>query len=109
MKLPILIATLAFFATTQSNAGDGPTIFKESKCTQCHSVSSQGIKIDDGEGDSDAPDLSGEGLVHDVDWIKGWLTKTVKLHDKYHLKKFKGSDEDLNTLANWLTTLKTAK
>ena len=35
-----------------------------------------------------------------------FITKKEKLNNKLHMIAFKGSDEDLQTLAKWLETLK---
>jgi cytochrome c1 len=85
-------------------------------CNQCHSVKSAGIEVkSDGEkpeleeGGPVPPDLSGVGKKHDSKFLHLFVTKQVELHDKKHMKKFKGTPEELDELVNWLLTLKADK
>jgi mono/diheme cytochrome c family protein len=82
----------------------GKTIFMNSKCNTCHSIESMGITKK--MASSKAPDLSNVGSERKADWIMKWLKKEETLHEKKHLAEFKGTDEDLKTLATWLETLK---
>lgn len=86
----------------------GKTIFKASKCSTCHAVKSQSIVKGSGDGTEgkDAPDLSGVGTKHTAAWMTKYLLKKETIDDKKHLKKFKGTDDELETLSNWLATLK---
>lgn len=55
------------------------------------------------------PDLSYVGTKHNSDFISKFITKQEKLNDAQHPAAFKGSDEDLQTLAKWLESLKASK
>ena len=91
-----------------SKSSDGKSLFLESKCQNCHSIKSQSI-AKAGEpkpGEKAPPDLSNVGTKHNADWISKWLMKEEEMNGKKHLKKFKGSDADLKTLATWLASLK---
>ena len=83
-------------------ASDGKSVFKDNKCDKCHTIESQGLA---GPGKL-PPDLSGVGLRHNADWIKGWLLKTEEQNGKKHLKKWTGSDDDLATITKWLSIQK---
>jgi hypothetical protein len=52
------------------------------------------------------PDLSGVGLTHDAAWLTKYLQKTEAKNGKKHMKKFRGTDEDLGVLTAWLASLK---
>jgi len=39
--------------------------------------------------------------------LKSFLLKEAQINAKDHKMKFKGTDAELNTLAEWLSTLKT--
>jgi len=99
-----IVALFAFaFSFSQDQGMDGKRIFTDSKCNNCHTVTSEGIaskKID-------AVDLSGAGASGSVQLFKSFLLKEAKINDKDHKVKFKGSDAELSTLAGWLTILKT--
>ena len=88
---------------------DGKAIFLESKCSNCHSISAQDIKGLRPEGGAKPSDLSNVGSKFKTEWFEKWLNKEETLYNKKHMKKFKGSPEDLHTLAAWLETLKSKK
>ncbi len=53
------------------------------------------------------PDLSNLGNENlEADFVKKFINKEVDLNGKKHAVKFKGSDEELTTLVDWLLTLK---
>jgi cbb3-type cytochrome oxidase cytochrome c subunit len=55
------------------------------------------------------PDLSGVGVDQKADWIVKYLQKLETLHEKKHMKKFKGTDSELTELAAWLEAQKDAE
>ncbi|NUN15139.1 MAG: c-type cytochrome [Myxococcales bacterium] len=91
----------------------GKAVFTKARCGSCHSVNALDLKrsaSDDEEEEDEGtppPDLSDVGTKgHDAQVISDYLTKKGKLNGKNHKKKFKGSDEDLKALAEWITSLK---
>lgn len=90
------------FITTDQPADDGKKIFVDNKCNMCHTVSSAGIE----SKKSDASDLSAVGKDATKEFLLKYLKKEAKLNDKDHKSSFKGSDEDLKILVDWLLTLK---
>ena len=99
-----IVALFAFaFSFSQDQALSGKDIFVDAKCNSCHTVKSNEI-ISKKE---DAFDLSNAGTSGDVQLLKTYLLKEAKINDKEHKTKFKGSDAELNTLAEWLASLKT--
>jgi mono/diheme cytochrome c family protein len=89
----------------QEKVPAGQKIFSDSKCSACHTVESAGII----SKKNDAVDLSKTGDNYKTDFIIKYLNKEVKINDKIHKTAFKGSAEDLKTLASWLTSLKSSK
>lgn len=81
---------------------NGKAIFLAQKCNLCHTVSSAGIEATTTSDRMKAPDLVGVGSRHEEGWIAPYLHKQRKLHDKLHAKEFKGSDEELAALIDWL-------
>lgn len=99
-----IVALYAFaFSFSQDQGPDGKQIFMDSKCTSCHTVTSQDIT----SKKDDASDLSNAGSLGDAQLLKSYLLKEAPINDQDHKMKFKGSDDELNTLVNWLLTLKT--
>jgi mono/diheme cytochrome c family protein len=82
----------------------GKTIFLDNKCNTCHSIDS--LSITKKMASSKAPDLSNVGSEKKAEWIVKWLKKEETLHEKKHLATFKGTEDDMKTVAAWLETLK---
>jgi len=113
MKKIILSALLATgvltSATLKTQSESGKNIFLDNKCNKCHSIESQGIKHTSEPPDGakyPPPDLSDVGNRHNAEWMQKWLHKEVEQHDKKHMKKFTGPDDELKTLTTWLASLK---
>jgi mono/diheme cytochrome c family protein len=95
----------------------GQKVFTESKCQMCHTVYTAGVgeppaedaKQEDEEETAGPPDLSLTGAGKTAEWMSLFLQKKETLHDKKHMKMFKGSDEELTALVDWLLTLKPAE
>ncbi|MDP2363131.1 MAG: c-type cytochrome [Ignavibacteria bacterium] len=104
LGLIITIVALYGFAFTIANnsSDDGKKIFVDSKCTMCHTVQSAGIV----SKKSDATDLSTVGTDKTEEFLMKYLKKEIKFNDKDHKSSFKGNEEDLKTLVEWLLTLK---
>jgi hypothetical protein len=101
-----IVALFAFaFSFSQDQELNGKQIFIDGKCNNCHTVNS--IEITSKK--DDAVDLSNAGSVDDAQLIKSYLLKETKINDNDHKMKFKGSDAELDTLAEWLASLKTEK
>jgi mono/diheme cytochrome c family protein len=104
------LAIVGLFATgaapRHGTEKDGKQVFIDSKCSNCHSVSVEGIRGLRPEGGAKPNDLSNTGGKFKAPWIEKWLMKQETLNNKKHMRKFKGSPEELHTLAAWLETLK---
>ena len=99
-----IVALFAFaFSFSQDQNLNGKQIFTDAKCNNCHTITSNEIT----SKKDDAIDLSNVGNSADTQLIKSYLLKEVKINDKEHKMKFKGSETELNTLAEWLASLKT--
>jgi mono/diheme cytochrome c family protein len=107
-SLQILLAVALAFSpgiVSTGHAGDGKALFLENKCNLCHTIDSQAIARTSEK--MKAPDLSNaSGLVESADWLKSFLKKEVKKDDKNHQREFKGTDEELDAVVQWLMTLK---
>jgi hypothetical protein len=95
---------------TKGKSEEGKAVFQKYKCRSCHSIESQGITKKEAEGETEKPtkkppDLSGVGLERKADWITLFMQKKEKLHDDFHMKKFRGTDSELQKLATWLASL----
>ena len=104
LGLVITIVALYGFAFTIADqpGDDGKKIFVDNKCNMCHTVTTAAIE----SKKSDAVDLSTVGKDKTIEFLTKYLKKEAKLNDKDHKSAFKGSDEDLKVLVDWLLTLK---
>lgn len=90
-------------AATPALAADGAQVFQDLKCNTCHAVPAAGIeaKLSKVPGGN----LPKEGASHDAAWYTGFLKKEIQLDGKDHKKSFKGSDEELQAVVDWLVGL----
>lgn len=103
----ILLATLIpvfWVAQAFSNgpASSGKQIFIGARCANCHSVSSAGIAAKFKSGKMAGPDLAGIAARRKAPWIARYITQEEALDGQKHLSGFKGSDEELAALIDWL-------
>ena len=90
-------------------AGEAPgkEIFLAQKCNTCHTIDSQKIARTSTSDKMKGPDLSNVGGEHLAPWIAQWLKKEVAATDgKKHMPTWKGTDAEMKTLTDWLSTLK---
>lgn len=104
LGLVITIVALYGFAFTiaDDKSDDGKKVFVDNKCNMCHTVTNAGIE----SKKSDAVDLSTVGKDRTVEFLTKYLKKEAKLNDKDHKASYKGTEEDLAKLVEWLSTLK---
>ncbi|MCS7311390.1 MAG: cytochrome c [Acidobacteria bacterium] len=109
----VLVVGLGEAATAQEKAASGKELFTKYKCTMCHSVKAEGIeakKAAEGGEEAKGTDLSDVGAkVQSAQWIQDYLLKKVDKDGKKHKTVFKGTEEELKTLAEWLFSLKGKK
>jgi cytochrome c2 len=74
------------------------------KCNMCHSVSSAGIEAKAKSEKMRGPDLTGVVAEKGAEWATKFIKREVKLDDNEHKKQWKGSDDDLKTIVDWLAT-----
>ncbi|MBL7128153.1 MAG: cytochrome c [Ignavibacteria bacterium] len=81
---------------------DGKQIFEDEKCNLCHSVSTVGIEAKTKKEAFKGPDLVNLADSFEADWIVKYLKKEADKDGKSHKKPFKGTDEELQALVDWL-------
>ncbi len=99
-----------FFLLPSFSFADPKQIFIEQRCIKCHSIKSEDIKPLEESllEDRKIRDQSDVGLRRDKDWIKKWLKKEITNEKgKKHKVKWKGSESELDELAEWLSQLRT--
>lgn len=98
-----IVALFGFaFSFSQEQALNGKQIFTDSKCNNCHTITTLEIT----SKKDDATDLSNVGSLGEAKLFKSYLLKESKINDQEHKIKFKGSDAELDALTDWLSSLK---
>jgi len=82
--------------------GGGKSLFVEKKCVTCHSVESAGIESKKKE----PVDLSNVGDKYNAEFLIKYLNKEEAIDGKEHSTKIKGTEEEIKTVAEWLSSLK---
>lgn len=93
------------FSIAQETENLGKKVFIDKKCSTCHSVEAEGLQ----SKKKDAVDLSTAGEKRTAEFLAKYLTKEEKISGKEHKSAFKGSEEELKNLTNWLESLKEKK
>lgn len=108
----IILATLVLLGmglvASGEEAGAGQEVFLAQKCNLCHSIEALGIekRSKSENAATQGPDLSTVGDRHAPEWIASYLKKEETLNDEEHKKRFRGTDEELQALVDWLGGMK---
>ncbi len=101
----VLAIGLASNALGADEVPAGQTAFLENKCNTCHSVDS--AEIAKKSKKMKGTDLSDAGAqVESAEWVKGFLLKEQENDGKKHKKSWKGTDEQLDAIIEWIMGLK---
>lgn len=112
-----IVATLVFvglsisfihIGSANTNEGKDPKqIFEDAKCTTCHSIDSKGVETR--KKTDKTVDLSKLDEGHDAAFWISYLKKNENLNNKKHPVAFRGTDEELAAMINWLMTAESAE
>ncbi len=90
-------------------AAAGSELFTDThKCNTCHSVAAAGIESKAKSERMKGPDLSGYRAPSGFD-VAGYLRKKATRDGEPHKQEFKGTDEELQAILDWLGSLEAAK
>ena len=116
-KSSLLILGFVFFSVVllMSAGADnadpkGKVLFGEKyKCNVCHDVKSAKIEATTKSEKMKGPDLSGYSLDTEFAELAAFVRKEADLDGESHKKPFKGTDEELQTILDWLGSLEAQK
>jgi len=94
-------------AGEEGAADDGQAIFLAQKCNMCHGVPAASIEAKAKVEKLKGPDLP-TATPREAEWVAQFLRKQVQLDGKDHKKEYKGTDEELQTMLDWLAQQKPA-
>jgi mono/diheme cytochrome c family protein len=105
LALALLLAALTVSGPAYAADEGGKAVFTSSKCGTCHGVSSAGLEAKL-KGRMAGPDLTGVVEDRGADVVKAYLQGDEQIEGKKHKMPFKGSDEELAALIDWLAEQK---
>lgn len=103
-----IAATLCFQPVTRAEekpALDGQVLFTDThKCNMCHGVPAADIEAKMKSEKMKGPELGGK-LEKELEEIAAYVRKESEIDGATHKKQFKGTDEELQAIVDWLATL----
>jgi mono/diheme cytochrome c family protein len=105
VALLLLVSAASIWA---GEAEMGKEQFMSGGCATCHSVASADIEAKTTSEKMRGPDVG--GLKSDnVEELVQYIRKEVERDGKSHMKGFKGTDEELQAIIDWLGSLEAAE
>ncbi len=96
-----LLLLSAAGGVAQAEDSAGQALFLEQRCHGCHAVPNAGI-AKAGDDTVSAPRLEALGDRYKRKTMKRWLERKKNAEGYTHLQYFKGTDEELQVLVDWL-------
>ena len=100
-----VLSTMPTAVYAQGGDMGGKEIFLAQKCNLCHSVESQGIEAKAKSEKMKGPNLDGCCTDLEASALTGYLKKETEMDGAKHKGTFKGTDEELAALIDWLKSL----
>ncbi len=103
----ILVAVVILIPTTAAEeeaALDGQALFTTHKCNMCHAVPAADIAAKTKSEKMKGADLGGK-IETELAELAAYVRKEADLDGKTHKKPFKGTDEELQAIVDWLGSL----
>ena len=112
LALSVILAALVFAGSAvaeEAAALDGKELFADiHKCNMCHGVPAAEIVAKTKSEKMKGSDLGGK-IEGDFETIAAYVRKAGELDGKTHKKPFKGTDEELQAIIDWLASLEAQK
>lgn len=94
----VALAFTAVGAFAEEGEAPGAAVFEAMKCNMCHSVTTAGIEAKSEKMfKGDLIDID-----HDAKWLVQYMKQEIEIDGEPHKKPFKGTDEELQALVDWL-------
>ncbi len=112
LALVVILAAVVFtgsLAAEEAAALDGKALFTDvHKCNMCHAVPAADIAAKTKSEKMKGADLGGK-IEGELAEIAAYVRKKGELDGKTHKKPFKGTDEELQAIVDWLGSLEAQK
>ncbi len=100
--IPCLVLGLVLFSTAfGSDQTEGQNLFMGKGCNYCHAVPDSGIEATTSIEPLKS-NLVGLSQRFEKTWLENYLRKKTDLNGEPHRKAFKGPDQELRTIIDWL-------
>lgn len=102
------LATLSLIfvsASSGEEVAQGQQVYLDHKCNMCHAVSTAGIEAKTTSEKMMGPDLvdlAKHETLAEVATLAKYIKQEAKVDGEEHKKGFKGTDEELQVLIDWL-------
>ena len=111
MRIGITFLAIAFLCAplaAEEATTEGQELFMASKCNLCHAVSTVEIEAKTTSDKMLGPDLVNLEQRHeDFAWLAQYVKQDAEMEGVKHKKGFKGTDEELQAILEWLAEQKT--
>lgn len=109
LTLTLALAAVAALLISPADAAagdmDGKALFTDAhKCNMCHAVPIAEIESKTKSEKMKGPELGGK-VEAEFDKIAAYMRKAGELDGETHSKEFKGTDEELQAIIDWLGSL----
>ena len=81
---------------------DGRAVYEAESCNLCHGVPTVGIAATARSERLKGPDLVNLSDHYEAEWLAKYVKKETDKEGRSHTRPFKGSDEELQALVDWL-------
>ncbi len=111
-SIPVSVLLVAFcvllpgLAVAEDDGAAGQEAFIAAKCNLCHGVAALEIEQVTKSEKMAGPDLSGIGNKRETDWMIAFIKREETTEEGgKHTKPFKGTDEELAVIVEWMSNL----
>lgn len=106
--LCFILVSASSFSVSQ-NTKDGKKLFTSiHQCNECHAASAEQIFAETHNSKDFGSDLSGF-KTENGNMLASFLRKKTAMNGSRHKKEFKGTDEELKAIIDWLGSLEAQK
>jgi cytochrome c oxidase subunit 2 len=98
LPVALLVSSITPSPQAAADPAPGEKIYSAKRCAACHVIQGKGGKL--------GPPLSDIASKRDAQWLKTFLKDPKAINPESKMSPFKGTDEELESLAAYLLTLK---
>jgi len=101
----LALSTAPLVLAEEDKKIEGRIAFDENKCLMCHGVAAEDLKPKAKSEKMLGPDLSGFKSETELPKTAAYMRGEIAIEGAKHKKPFKGTDEELQAIIDWLGSL----